>query len=260
MTWKPKHPGLVAGAIGGLLCAQFALAQSQSVDDLYRAGRERLLQAQAQQEEINAIVEVTEDRFEEYQTLLREIEDLQVYNNLLEAQVNAQRRELAALRAEIDNVSYIQRQILPLMTRLITGLERFIELDFPFLLDERFARVDRLRNLLRQSDVTASEQFRLVMEAWLIEMDDYGTTSDIYRDEIVTPDGVMREVEMLKVGRIALIYVTPDGSQAGAWDQNTRQWVRIDDTYVEEIRVGIQAVETAQGALFFAPVAAPEEG
>ena len=258
MTWKPRHPGFVAGAIGGLLC--LPIASAQNLEDIYREGGERIQQAQAQQGQIDAIVDGIEDDFEDYQTLLREIEDLEVYNNLLEAQVNAQRRELAALRAEIDNVSYIQRQILPLMTRLVAGLERFIQLDVPFLLEERFERVETLRDVLTRSDVAASEQFNAVMNSWLIEMDDYGTSSETYIEEITTPDGVLREVQMLKIGRIALVYITPNGSQAGAWDRDSRQWVRIDDSYIEEIRVGIEAVQTEQAALFEVPVPSPEEG
>ena len=258
MTWKLKHPGLSAGAIGGLLCMQ--LAAAQSVDTLLDAGEERIRQAQAQQEEINAIVDVTEDRFDEYQVLLREVEDLEIYNNLLRAQVNAQRRELDNLYAAIDEVGVIERQVLPLMTRMIAGLERFIELDVPFLLDERMARVERLRGLLTRADVTAAEQFRNVMEAWLIEMDDYGTTGEIYTDEIVTADGVTREVELLRIGRVSLVYVTPDGSQAGAWDQRNRQWVRLDPGLVEEIRAGFEAYSTETPAMFVVPVPAPEEG
>lgn len=258
MTWTLKHPGRLAGAIGGLLCLQVAAAQS--VDDLFEAGEERIQQAQAQQDEIDAIQEVTEDRFEQYQVLLREIEDLEIYNNLLRAQVNAQRRELAQLYASIDEVGLIERQVLPLMTRMITGLERFIQLDVPFLLEERLARAARARSLLSRSDVTAAEQFRFVMEAWLIEMEDYGTTGELYTDNIVTPDGVTREVELLRVGRVALIYLTPDRNQAGAWDKENREWVRLDDSWLEDIRAGFEAYRTETPALFIVPVAAPEEG
>ena len=256
MTWKPKHPSLVAGAIGGLLCMQFAGAQT--VDDLFEAGEQRIMQAQAQQEEIDQIVEVTEDRFQAYQVLLREIEDLQVYNNLLQAQVDAQNRKLDELREAIDNVGLIERQMLPLMTRMVTGLEKFIDLDVPFLLEERHAEVDRLRELLLQPDVTVASQFNNVLEAWLIEMEDYGTTGDVYTDEIMTPDGTRREVDLLRIGRVALLYVTPDNSQAGAWDQRTRQWVAVNDL-AAEIRTGINAYETGQPALFVAPVAPPED-
>jgi len=258
MTWKPTHFSRAAGALGGLLCMQ--IVQAQSVDQLFDAGEQRILQAQAQQEQIDQIVEVTEDRFEEYQVLLREIEDLEVFNNLLQAQVNAQRRELNDLYTAIDEVSVIERQILPLMARMIAGLERFIELDAPFLLDERMARVQRLKDALRRSDVTAAEQFSAVTEAWLIEMDDYGNTGDVYTDEIVDPDGVRREVDILRIGRVALLYRTPDGSQVGAWDNNARQWVRLDPELSDEIQVGIESYRTGQPALFIAPVPAPEEG
>jgi len=257
MTWKPKHPSLWAGAIGGVLCVQIAAAQS--VDQLYDAGERRIQQAQAQQDEIDGIVEVTEDRFEEYQVLLREIEDLRIYNNVLQAQVDAQNRDLRQLYASIDEVGVIERQVLPLMRRMITGLERFISLDMPFLLDERYARVERLRNLLLRADVTAAEQFRLVLEAWLIEMDDYGTTGDVYTQEIVAADGVTREVELLRIGRIALLYVTPDGTRAGAWDNREREWVELDPAYVSQIQIGIDSYETELPALFEAPVAPPEE-
>lgn len=257
MTWKFLHPSRLAGAIGGLFCMQ--LAVGQSVDDLFEVGEERIVQAQAQQEQINDIVDATEDLFEDYQLRQREIEDLEIYNNLMRAQVNAQRRELNQLYTAIDEVGLIERQVLPLMTRMIAGLERFINLDVPFLLDERLARVARLRSLLTRSDVTVASQFSNVLEAWLIEMEDYGTFGDVYTDEIVTADGVTREVELLRIGRIALAYVTPDGSQAGAWDQANRQWVILPPEMASEVRAGIDAYNNETPAMFVVPVPAPEE-
>jgi len=256
MIWKRKLPVRLAGAIGGILCAQLAVAQD--VDDLFEAGEQRIQQAQAQQEEIDAIVEVTQDRFEEYQQLLREIEDLRVFNNLLQAQVDAQNRDLNNLYEAIDNVGLVERQILPLMTRMINGLDRFIDLDVPFLVDERKGEVARLRGLLERADVTAASQFNNVLQAWLVEMEDYGTTSEFYRDEITTADGNRREVELLRIGRIALLYVTPDSTEAGAWDQRTRQWVEFNEL-AGEVRTGIDAIESGQPALFVVAVAPPEE-
>jgi hypothetical protein len=241
-----------------MLCAQ--LAAAQSLDDIYEAGEARIQQAQAQQDEIDAIVEVTEDRFDEYQRLLREIENLKVYNNLLQAQVDAQNRDLNNLYQSINDVAIIERQILPLMRRMINGLEHFISLDVPFLLDERLANVERLRGLLTRADVTVASQFNNVLDAWLEEMDDYGSTGEVYVDTIETPDGRNREVELLRIGRIALLYVTPDGTQAGAWDNNARRFVDLGPEMVEEIQIGIEAYRSGQpSSLFMAPVAPPEE-
>lgn len=257
MTWKWKHPGRLAGAIGGMLCMQ--LAAAQTLDELYKAGEQRIEQAQAQQQEIESVVDVTEDIFDDYQRLLLQIEDLKVYNQVLQAQVDAQNRKLDELNQSIEDAGSIQRQILPLMTRMISGLEHFIDLDMPFLLDERHERVDRLRQTLARSDSTPAQQFRAVLEAWLLEMNDYGTTGETYKDSITTPDGVEREVDVLRIGRVALLYVTPDNSQAGAWDKASHQWVPLDAEMAQQIRTGIDSYKTGQPALFLAPVAPPEE-
>jgi hypothetical protein len=234
------------------------LAAAQSLDDLLEAGERRIQQAMAQQDEIDAIVEVTEDRFEEYQVLLREIEDLRIYNNLLQAQVDDQNRDLAQLYQSIDDVGLIERQILPLMRRMINGLERFVALGPPFLVDDRTEMVAFLRRLLLRADVTVASQFNNVLAAWLDEVD-YGTNGDVYIDNIVTPDGRTREVEILRIGTVALIYLTPDGGQAGAWDKRAGNWVPLDPTLISQIQIGIDSYKTEQPALFVAPIAPPEE-
>jgi hypothetical protein len=234
------------------------LAAAQSLDDLLEAGERRIQQAMAQQDEIDAIVEVTEDRFEEYQVLLREIEDLRIYNNLLQAQVDDQNRDLAQLYQSIDDVGLIERQILPLMRRMINGLERFVALGPPFLVDDRTEMVAFLRRLLLRADVTVASQFNNVLAAWLDEVD-YGTNGDVYIDNIVTPDARTREVEILRIGTVALIYLTPDGGQAGAWDKRAGNWVPLDPTLISQIQIGIDSYKTEQPALFVAPVAPPEE-
>ena len=89
-------------------------------------------------------------------------------------------------------------------------------------------------------------------------MRDYGTTGEAYTDEITTADGV-REVNILRIGRIALLYVTPDGSQAGAWDKDAREWVTLDASFIPDIRAGIEAYRTDTPAMFMVPVPAPEE-
>jgi len=258
MTWKPKHPCRLAWVVGGVLCAQ--LAQAQQVDDIYEAGEERIQQAQAQQEQLEEIADVTEDRLEAYLQLVREIEDLETYNNVLNAQVEDQRRQLRTLNESIDNVDTIERQVLPLMRRMIDGLERFIDLDMPFLLEDRYARVEFLRDLIVRSDVTPAEQFRWVLDSWMTEMDDYGLTGEVYTDTIQTPDGQTREVEILRIGRIALLYVTPNGGQAGAWNRRTGQWELLDDSMIAEVQYGIESYKSGQlNDLFMAPVPSPED-
>jgi hypothetical protein len=257
MTAKRRSLLLLAGALGGVFAASHGAAQT-TVDTLVEAEEQRIQEAQADQDEIDGIVATTRSRFDEYQALLKEIEGLESYTDLLQAQIDDQNQTLATLRRSIDNVTVIERQILPLMTRMIAGLERFIELDLPFRLEERLENVEFLKDLVRSSDFTIAEQFRNVIEGWQIEVNDYGQNSEIYTD-IIQIDGRPREVEILRIGRVVLAYLTPDGSDAGIYDPRAREWVPLDDEMNAEIRAGIESVRTGNPVQFVVPVAPPEE-
>ena len=113
----------------------------------------------------------------------------------------------------------IERQITPLMLRMIDGLEQFVSLDLPFLLDERNERIDRLREMMDRADVAVSEQFSQVLRAFQIE-NEYGRTMETYADTI-NIDGVDRKADVLKVGRVALVFQTPDGTETGMWNKES---------------------------------------
>ena len=252
-----RNAVLLFGALGVAFTAELAIGQG--VDRLIEAETLRIQQAQAVQDEIDEIVQGTRTLAEEYRAILKEIEGLRVYNTLLDRQIADQETELSNLRTSIDQVQVIERQILPLLTRMVDGLERFVELDVPFLIEERTLRVANNRALLERADVTSAEKFRVVMEAWQIE-NDYARTISTYTDELEI-DGVTREVDVLQVGRVALMYQTPDGAQSGSWDQRTRQWVPVGNEYRNPIRRGISlALNQLAPTLLLLPMAPPEEG
>ena len=252
-----RSAALLIGSLGVILAAEFAVGQG--VDRLIEAEALRIQQAQASQDQIDGIVSETRTLAEEYRAVLKEVEGLEVYNTLLDRQIEDQETELANLRTSIDEVQVIERQILPLLTRMVDGLGRFVELDVPFLLEERLERVERNRSLLEQANVTAAEKFRVVMEAWQIE-NDYARTISTYTDEVEI-DGVAREVDVLQIGRVALLYQTPDGALSGAWDQRIGQWVPVGNEYRNTIRQGISlALNQLAPTLLLLPMSPPEEG
>lgn len=255
MRGKPHGALLAASALGGILAA--GLATGQQLGAVISAEENRIRQAQQAQTQINRIAETTRARFDEYQILLKDIDGIVAYNEVMQAYIDGQERQLADLQASIDNVTLVERQILPLMGRMIDGLERFISLDVPFRLEERMQRVRSLRQLLRRADVTAAEQFRNVLQAWQIEID-YGLYPESYTGELMI-GGVMREVDFLMIGRTGLYYVTPDDSIAGAWDQRTREWVELSRSDAANIRAGINVLDTSIPQLFMVPIAPPQE-
>ncbi|NBS31147.1 MAG: DUF3450 domain-containing protein, partial [Actinobacteria bacterium] len=211
------------------------------------------------QDEIDGVVDVTRSRIEEYRAVMKEVDGLVVYNTLLQRQIDDQNETLRQIRESIDNVQFVERQILPLLTRMIDGLEQFVALDVPFLAEERNSRVANLTTVLERADVTAAEKFRVVMEAWQIE-NDYGRTIEAYTDELVI-DGNTREVDVLRIGRVALLYQTPDGQVSGSWDTQSGGWVEVDSSYRNAIRNGIRLARNQIGPdLLLLPISAPQEG
>jgi hypothetical protein len=158
----------------------------------------------------------------------------------------------------MDQVEVVNRQIFPLMERMIDGLEQSIALDVPFLLDERGGRIETLKELMSRSDVSVAEKFRKVLEAYQIEMD-YGTSSEWYRQTLEV-EGVpgSREYNMLRVGRVGLYFQSDDAQVTGYYDHGQNGFVR-DNGYRSEVRKGVRmARQLIAPELILVPVQAAE--
>lgn len=235
-----------------------AFAQDK-VDEIVDKGVERNEMAKKTQDQIDGLAEEAEKLVTEYKRQLKVVDGLKVYNALLQRQLDDQQSEMNDLRTSIEEVAIIERQIVPLMLRMIEGLEKFIESDVPFLLDERRERVEKLRETIERSDVTPAEKFRTVLEAYNIE-NEYGRTMEAYKGS-VDIDGKPRQVDFLKVGRIALLYQSVNGQENGVWDQKNREWVKLDTAeYKNRVSQGLAiAREQVAPDILMLPVSAAED-
>jgi hypothetical protein len=254
-NWKSW---IVAIAATGAVSLPLAVS-AQSLDQVLKAQQGRTRLAQESQERVDSVVKQTRSLEDQFKGALKEIDGLKVYNTLLGLQVENQVAKMADLRESIDQVEVINRQIVPIMTKMIDGLDQFVDLDVPFLLEERKGRVAKLNELMERDDVTVAEKFRKVTEAYQIE-NDYGSTIEAYKDT-VNIDGGTREVDFLRVGRVSLIYQSQDGQVSGGWDQQTRQWVALGNEFKSQIKFGLQIAKKQKAPdLVLLPVHAPEVG
>lgn len=166
---------------------------------------------------------------QQYKQINKQIDGLRVYTRQLEKQIQNQNTEKAELSSSIDEVSVVERQITPLMLRMIDGLDAFVELDVPFLPEEREERVATLQDLMDRADVDVSEKFRRVMEAYQIEAE-YGRTIEAYTGEMDV-EGQLQDVDFLRIGRVVLVYKTRDGNHLGIWNQDAEAWQPLSDSY-----------------------------
>ena len=201
-------------------------------------------------------VSAQDDAVAEYDQLLRETEALRAYNALLQRQIETQQRQIAELQSSIGGVPDLERLVPPLIERMLDGLEEFVELDIPFQQDERADRVAAMRTLVEDANVSNSEKFRRVLEAWEVE-NDYGRSVSSYTGTLDI-GGVEREVDFLQIGRVALLYQTADLEQVGAWIPEERAFVTLGTEHRNSIRQAIRmAQNTVAPELVMLPIPAP---
>ncbi len=198
------------------------------VEPVLQEEAERISDNQQAQRQVSDVHGDTLDLVSQYQVKLKVVDGLKVYNALLQDQLDAQDREATTLRSSIANATVIERQMVPLMMRMLNGLEEFIDLDVPFLLEERQERVDNLRALMKRADLTVAEKSRRVFEAFQIE-NDYGRTLEAYKGKLDLGDRSY-DVDFLRIGRLALLYRSVGNDRFGHWDRQARQWVETDQS------------------------------
>lgn len=228
-----------------------------SLNDIFEVAGQLNAQALRSQSKIDALTDETRELLADYKIVLKEIEGLRVYNRQLEKQIASQEREMATLTRSINDVTVIERQITPLMLRMIEGLRQFVDLDLPFLLDERSSRIDQLVSMMDRADVAVSEKFNVVLRAYQIE-NEYGRTMEAY-DDTISVDGIDRKVDILKMGRISLVYQTEDGQETGMYNPVSRRWERLDDDYKAAVQNGLRMARQQLSVDMLAlPVTGPE--
>tara|TARA_R110002110_G_scaffold205066_7_gene416920 strand:- start:43376 stop:44161 length:786 start_codon:yes stop_codon:yes gene_type:complete len=257
-THRLKNVLIAALLSAGALAGSVAAVQASTLDSILKVGEQKNAAARSSQIKIDRLADETRDLLSDYKTVTKQIDGLKVYNARLERQINNQMKRIEEIEESIDQVTVIQRQMTPLVIRMIDGLEQFVELDVPFHMEERQRRIAFLRANIDRSDVSVAEKFRQVLEAYKIE-NEYGRKIDAYKGAVEI-DGVERDVNFLRIGRVALLYQTTDTEVSGAWDQDSRSWVPLErGEYRNAIMKGLRiARKEASIDLMNLPVAAPE--
>ena len=203
--------------------------QPQQLDKVVSAGQQINQSAATSQLKVNKFTDQVQTKLQQFNTVSKELDGLNVYNQQMQLQLDNQVSELTQLAHSIEEVSVIERQISPLMARMITTLENFVQLDTPFLTAERSKRLNDLNDMMAQADISVAEKFRRVLEAYQVEVD-YGRTIESYSG-LLTLDGQQMDVDFLRVGRVSFIYQTRDGSRLGQWNKTSGQWKDLSQDY-----------------------------
>jgi hypothetical protein len=258
---RMKNRLLLSAILVAILPLSFSASvfAQATVDQVIQAGEKRADSGAAEQQRVEQIADQTADLLSQFNNLAKVVDGLVIYNTLLQRQVDNQETEKAALAESITNVALIERQIIPMMTRMLDSLEVFVQLDTPFLVTERTERLERLRGMMERSDVSSAEKFRRVIEAYQIE-NDYGRTIEAYKGTVPI-NGNPQEVDFLRIGRVSLAYQSVGGAHTGAWDKEAGDWVELEASeYKNQVSDGLRvARKQVAPDLLIVPIAAPSE-
>lgn len=250
------RPRLAATAL--LIAAAAPLHAGSMVEAVVDVQQHAAAEARDSQQRIDRLADETQEILQEYRHVQRQLESLRAYNDNLEAMVGSQAREVDSYREQIDQIEVTNREIVPLMLRMLATLERFVELDMPFLPEERAQRLAGLDELMQRADVDTSEKYRRILEAYQVEAD-YGRNIEAYRGEL-TLEGETLTVEFLRVARLALLYQSLDGRRTGFWHPTERSWQSLDDSYRRPVEQALRiAHRQAAPELIRIPVVLTEE-
>ena len=197
-----------------------------------------LRDGQKSQKKIDKIADETQTLLQKYRQTLNRIENVKIYNQQLRETIKSQIEEKKNVADQIESLKNTNQGIVPLMVKMVENMEQFVALDIPFLPDERGKRVNELKKLLSRADISTSEKFRRILEAYQVE-NDYGRTIEAYRGIHKKKEQELT-VDYLRIGRIALIYQTLDGKESALWNPKTQTWDELSSSYRKSIGQGLK--------------------
>ncbi|MEM9705470.1 MAG: DUF3450 domain-containing protein [Pseudomonadota bacterium] len=230
--------------------AQFKTSLNESQATVNEAARS--------QQRIDQLDDQTQTLLNDYRANLKQLEAARRYNESLTKQVAAQERQIVRIQQDIENVSGLQRAILPLMESMAAGFKQLVEADIPFDIAARTERADnRIANLDEpDSEISVAQKYRLLVEAYQIEME-FGRTIGTYEGTIID-NGEEITGEFLRIGRVSLMFKTSDDSILKIWNNSARAWENLDRSYLPDVKYGLRmAKEQTAPDLLPVPVPAP---
>ena len=171
-----------------------------------------------------------EARYRELQTLVeRQAQTLEAAKDREQSLEKA----VAQKQQRLENARRMSEELSPFLHDSLSRLELLIYEGDSFLIPERQARLDRLRETITAPDISPGEMYRKIMEAFFVEAE-YGNTVEVYR-ETLSVEGADIRANVLRFGRLAMFCQTLDEKQCGVLDPASNQWRWLPAKFVPEL-------------------------
>jgi small-conductance mechanosensitive channel len=230
---------LAAGAMLCLVAAAVGLAQDPpSGQDLKNAVDDAVTTRQETQQQKNQWAEEKAELTRRYRAAQSSVDWLTERRAAETARAEALEQVVAELERRLAEADRLEGSIQDTLMVLQGRLVRSVEQGLPFLADERRQRLDLVAAELARPDVDSAEKLRRLLEALQIEAG-FASSIEVYQDEITVADQLMY-ADILRMGRLALFWRTPDGSRVGHFDQAAGQWTELPGSQKRNIGLAME--------------------
>ncbi|MFW6179257.1 MAG: DUF3450 domain-containing protein [Desulfohalobiaceae bacterium] len=228
MRLKVFTPCLMTGVIFSLLLACSVLAQEKAQDTGERARKpvsEAVDIRQQTQKEREEWQEERQEMVDRYDRLQEENKDLKDQHGELREQVESAKERVSGKEKQLQDIEQVAEDIEPFLDNRLASLEQLVEKDLPFLTAEREKRLQRLEELMQDSEQKVSEKYRRIMEAYLVEAE-YGRTIEVQQKSIQV-EGRSIRADIFRLGRLGLFYQTRDNQESGWYNVAQEEWQEL---------------------------------
>jgi hypothetical protein len=240
---------LMLASAAGLLFSAPAQAQLESALSQAKASTAA---SAASQSRIENDDDAADQAAREYRAVLQQKDNIALFVAQQDIYLQSQTSEIQSLRNQLGTVEQIKQGMGPMMLKMAVKLEDSINSDLPFNLAERKARMENVKAVLADPDVSPAEQYRRVLNAYKIEVS-YGQGIDSYEGAHPTRPGNV--VNFIRFGRTSLVYVTKDEAEVAKYNLESGGWEVLAGADALAMR---QAIRIAKGEaapdIVFAPV------
>ena len=226
--WKVA---LLAGALGAVTAV--GLPHAQDAKQLTDTVTKTVDTHQRTQKKQEAWAEEKSDLGARYRSAKAQVDYLEKKKTFEEKEV----AQLDASNAELDRRMVesvrLNDSLQDSLNAVMTHLEKWVDRDVPFLMEERHARLASVRETIAKPDVTGAEKLRRVLEAIQVEAN-YGNVVELSQERIKVENEEI-SADVIRVGRVSIFWRSPDGKRVGEYDRAAKSWTELEGKYVRPI-------------------------
>ncbi len=237
-----------------LLCIVFLLIfvsynplfAAEKIDQVQKKLKQALESEIRAQEDVSEWSKEKKSLLNQILNLRTQLEWTEYQNQKYDSYLEQEKQELKQLKRKQQEMKKLRIKLEPYLSKVVSKLAEVVEEDLPFLPNERQNRLHFLQKSLTDYKIELSERLRRILQALQVEAG-YGNSVEVTERKL-SLQGQTTQVQVLRLGRIRLFYVSYDGNQVGVWDKQNKSWVQIPNEYATTIQKTVEIAQQKRAA------------